>query len=77
MTERVCDLLKLNVSAGLGRRLAAAGVKQDAKDPTVFIILAKADVVEALKLAETLSFLAKEMLHLNMHFRPERISVCW
>jgi hypothetical protein len=75
--ETIYEQLKLNKEAGLGRRLVLAGIKPDVdtNDSTVFIVLAKTGVVEALNLAKTLSFQA-EILNLNLHFRPERVAVC-
>jgi hypothetical protein len=77
MTERICDLLNLSISAGLGRRLAAAEIKQDATESNLFHIRSNDSVVEASTLARALSVLAEEVLHLEgVHFRAVRTSVC-
>jgi hypothetical protein len=75
MAEKICNLLKLDIKAGLGRRLAKIEVKQDAKDSKLFYIFPKDDVVEALMLAHALSVRAQEIL-LDVHFRPARILAC-
>ncbi len=77
MVENICNLLDLDLKAGLGRRLAEVEIKQDPQNPNLFYILSK-NVVEAFTLAYALSVQAKEILHLeNVCFRAERISpVC-
>ena len=75
--KNIYEKFNLNREAGLGRRLALAGVVPDAdlKDSSVFIVSAKFGVVEALNLATTLSFQAKR-LNLDLHFEAERIAGC-
>ncbi len=68
MVERICNLLDLSLKAGLGRRLAEADLRQDARDPNLFYILYKDDGVEATSLAYALSVLAGENSHFN-HLR--------
>ncbi|GIK43236.1 MAG: hypothetical protein BroJett011_70690 [Chloroflexota bacterium] len=73
MVEQICNLLNLNVNAGLGRRLAEVEIKQDIKNSNLFYILPKQDVVEATSLAHALS-IQVEKLHLeDMRFKPVRI----
>jgi hypothetical protein len=72
MIETICDLLDLNIEAGLGRRLAEAEIKQDPQNPQLFYILSKNDVVETATLAHALSTLAREVRHLQLCFSPVR-----
>ncbi len=75
IAEKICVLLKLNIKAGLGLRLAEAEVKQDATDPNLFYIRSK-DIVDALGLANALSILAEKIMHLNIRFRSVPILAC-
>jgi hypothetical protein len=75
IVESLCELLDLNINAGLGRRLTEAQIKQDTTDPNLFYIRSQ-DVAEAFMLAQALSVRAEKILHLNMRFRPEPILVC-
>jgi hypothetical protein len=70
----VCNLLDLNLTAGLGRRLADADIKQDVQNSNLFYIFPKDDVVEAATLAHALSIQAKEVRHLQLCFVPIRTS---
>lgn len=72
MVESICNLLGLNLAAGLGRRLAEAEIKQDAQNPNLFYILPKDNVVEGTALAHALSVRAREVLHLPICFSPIR-----
>ncbi|MBN1995304.1 MAG: hypothetical protein JW953_21630 [Anaerolineae bacterium] len=77
MIEKICDLLNLDIKAGLGRRLLETEIRQDVKDPTLFYIHSKEDISEAFSLAHALSVLAEKVLNLeNVHFKAERILAC-
>lgn len=72
MTERICKLLDLDLSAGLGRRLAETEIRQDPQNSNHFYIFPKDDVVEAATLAHALSVRATEVLRMKVHFTAIR-----
>lgn len=76
MAEKFCNLLNLDINAGLGRRLAEAEIKPDAENTDLYYILSRENVVEAAALADALSVRA-EKLHLrNVRFKPVRTLTC-
>jgi hypothetical protein len=73
MAEKICNLLKLDTQAGLGRRLVASEIEPDPLNPDSYRILPKDDVVETSKLAYALSIWARDIVHLDhINFKPGR-----
>lgn len=75
MTEQICNLLNLNLTAGLGRRLAETEIRQDSQNPNLFYIFPTTDVVEAATLANALSVRANAVLHKKVRFTAIRTVV--
>lgn len=72
MAENLCSLLGLNTTAGLGRRLIEAEVRQDTKNANLYYIRSKQHYIDAMTLAYALSLLAKTFKKEDLHFRAER-----
>lgn len=75
MTEQICNLLNLDLTAGLGRRLAQQKITQDSLNPNLFYIIPTTDVVEAATLAYALSVRANTVLQKKVHFTAIRTVV--
>lgn len=68
MVEEICDLLRLDRSAGLGWRLQNVTIEPDLLQSQGFTVKTE-DIVEALTLAEALNARART-LKVNTYFRP-------
>jgi hypothetical protein len=76
MVSELCNLLKLNIRAGIGRRLEAVKITLDITNPCIFYIDAGPEVVEALSLADVLSNQAKMVQLSQYKFKAQRIAAC-
>ncbi len=76
MAESICNLLNLDLAAGLGRRLAQIKIMQDSQNPNLFYIFSTDDVVEAAALAHALSVRANKVLHVPVSFTSIRTIAC-
>lgn len=76
MVEQICNLLNLNVNAGLGRRLIDVEINQDAQNPNLFNLFPKQTMVQMASLAVALSIRADEILGPgNLSFKARHILV--
>lgn len=72
MVNELCTLLKLNIRAGIGRRLGAVNITSDSANPNLFYI-ASPNVVEAQALADVLSVQANLVQVTQYKFMAQRI----
>jgi len=67
VAKKICDLLKLNITAGLGWRLAQLDIRPDAKRSDLFFLISNDDI-EASTLAYALSVRAEALQLRNLNF---------
>lgn len=75
MIQILCQMLQLNIQAGIGRRLAAAIVTGDSTDPNT-ILIASSKTGEAQSLADVLAIQAEKLQLSQFKFKAKRIQVC-